>query len=154
MEKITLKLWSPTQAAKDLPGVWAWIKAMTVAGHRLVLEIRPETRRDNHNRHFHSLIGQIAQQMGERVPDLADAEDAKRILISAFRIDTRNDSDLAGEWAKFGDIRMGRGLRGEVVLMGIQSRDFTIKLARAFITWLYAFGVEHDVRFKAWEGEQ
>ena len=29
MEKITLKLWSPTQAAKDLPGVWAWIKAMT-----------------------------------------------------------------------------------------------------------------------------
>ena len=154
MEKITLKLWSPTQAAKDLPGVWAWIKAMTVAGHRLVLEIRPETRRDNHNRHFHSLIGQIAQQIGERVPDLADAEDAKRILISAFRIDTRNDSDLAGEWAKFGDVRMGRGLRGEVVLMGIQSRDFTIKLARAFIEWLYAFGVEQDVRFKAWEGEQ
>jgi len=37
LEKITLKLWSPTQAAKDLPGVWAWIKAMLVAGHRLAL---------------------------------------------------------------------------------------------------------------------
>lgn len=154
MEKITLKLWSPTQAAKDLPGVWAWIKAMTVAGHRLVLEIRPESRRANHNRHFHSLIGQIAKQLGERVPDLADAEDAKRILISAFRIDTRNDTDLAPEWAKFGDVRMGYGLRGEVVLMGIQSRDFTIKLARAFIEWLYAFGAEHGVQFKAWEGEE
>ena len=35
----------------------------------------------------------------------------------------------------------------------IRARDFTIKLARAFIEWLYAFGVEHDVRFKAWEGE-
>ena len=57
------------------------------------------------------------------------------------------------EWAKFGDVRMGRGLRGEVVLLGIQSRDFTIKLARAFIDWLYAFGVEHGVRFKAWEGD-
>ena len=110
--------------------------------------------RSNHNRHFHSLIGQIAQQLGATVPDIADPEDAKRILISAFRIDTRNDPDLIGEWAKFGDVRMGRGIRGEVVLLGIQSRDFTIKLARAFIAWLYAFGAEQGVRFKAWEGEQ
>ena len=41
-----------------------------------------------------------------------------------------------------------------MVLLGIQSRDFTIKLARAFIDWLYAFGSEQGVRFKAWEGEQ
>ena len=49
---------------------------------------------------------------------------------------------------------MGRGIRGEVVLLGIQSRDFTIKLALAFIAWLYAFGAEQGVRFKAWECEQ
>ena len=153
-ERITLNLWEPVQAHKALMHAWASAKAWLSAGHRLVLEIRPESRRDNHNRHFHSLIGQIAKQLGERVPDLADAEDAKRILISAFRIDTRNDADLAQEWAKFGDVRMGHGLRGEVVLMGIQSRDFTIKLARAFIEWLYAFGAEHGVKFKAWEGEQ
>ncbi len=153
-ERITLNLWEPTQANKALMHAWTHAKAWIMAGHRLVLEIRPETRRDNHNRHFHSLIGQIAKQLGERAPDLADAEDAKRILISAFRIDTRNDADLAGEWAKFGDVRMGHGLRGEVVLMGIQSRDFTIKLARAFIEWLYAFGAEQGVQFKAWEGEQ
>lgn len=47
------------------------------------------------------------------------------------------------------------GAGGErLVLMGMQSRDFTIKLARAFIDWLYALGAEHDVAFKAWEGEQ
>ena len=57
-----------------------------------------------------------------------------------------------GEWARFGDVRMGRGLRGEVVLLGIQSRDFTIKLARAFIAWLEAFGAEQGVRFTAPEG--
>lgn len=153
-ERLTMPLWNPVQAHKAITHIYNTAKPYLMAGHRMVAKLEPETRRDNHNRHFHSLIGQIAQQMGERVPDLADAEDAKRILISAFRIDTRNDSDLAGEWAKFGDVRMGRGLRGEVVLMGIQSRDFTIKLARAFIAWLYAFGVEHDVRFKAWEGEQ
>ena len=125
-------------------------KPRLMAGHRLVAKLEPETRRDNHNRHFHSLIAQIAKQLGG---DLAEPEDAKRILISAFRIDTRNDPDLIGEWARFGDMRMGRGLRGEVVLMGMQSRDFTIKLARAFIEWLYALGAELGVAFKAWGDE-
>ncbi len=150
-ERITLSLWEPVQAHKALMHAWTHAKAWLMAGHRLVLTIAPETRRDNHNRHFHSLIAQISAHVGG---DLADKEDAKRILISAFRIDTRNDSELAGEWAKFGDIRMGRGLRGEVVLMGVQSRDFTIRLARAFIEWLYAFGAEAGVAFKAWEGDQ
>ena len=153
-ERIAMPLWEPVQAKKACDHIYERAKPWLMAGHRMVAKLEPETRRDNHNRHFHSLIGQISQQLCERVPDLSDAADAKRILISAFRIDTRNDSDLADEWAKFGDVRMGRGLRGEVVLMGIQSRDFTIKLARAFIEWLYAFGVEQDVRFKAWEGEQ
>jgi len=150
-ERITLSLWEPVQAHKALMHAWTHAKAWLMAGHRLVLTIALETRRDNHNRHFHSLIAQISAHVGG---DLADKEDAKRILISAFRIDTRNDSELAGEWAKFGDIRMGRGLRGEVVLMGVQSRDFTIRLARAFIEWLYAFGAEAGVAFKAWEGDQ
>lgn len=150
-ERITLALINPVQAHKAITHIYNTAKPYLMAGHRMVAKLESETRRENHNRHFHSLIGQIAQQIGG---DLADAEDAKRILISAFRIDTRNDPDLMGEWAKFGDVRMGRGLRGEVVLLGIQSRDFTIKLARAFITWLYAFGAEHGVRFKAWEGDQ
>ena len=149
-ERITMPLWEPVQAKKACDHIYERAKPWLMAGHRMVATLAPESRRDNHNRHFHSLIGQISEHMGG---DLADPEDAKRILISAFRIDTRNDTDLSSEWAKFGDVRMGRGLRGEVVLMGMQSRDFTIKLARAFITWLYAFGVEHDVRFKAWEGE-
>ena len=148
--KIQMQLVEPMQAHKAITHIYNTAKPYLMAGHRMVVRLEPETRRDNHNRHFHSLIGQIAAHVGG---DMADPEDAKRILISAFRIDTRNDADLAGEWAKFGDVRMGRGLRGEVVLMGIQSRDFTIKLARAFITWLEAFGVEHGVRFKAWEGD-
>lgn len=148
--KLQLRLVEPAQAHKAFDFAWRQAKALLIAGHQLALTVAPETRRDNHNRHFHSLIAQISDHMGG---DLADKEDAKRILISAFRIDTRNDPDLAGEWARFGDIRMGRGLRGEVVLMGMQSRDFTIKLARAFIEWLYAFGAEAGVQFKAWEAE-
>ncbi|MFA5386779.1 MAG: recombination protein NinB [Candidatus Paceibacterota bacterium] len=151
VERLTLSLHEPVQARKAVDYLYITAKPLLMAGHRLVAKLEPETRRDNHNRHFHSLIAQISEQIGG---DLADKEDAKRILISAFRIDTRDDPDLAGEWAKFGDMRMGRGLRGEVVLMGMQSRDFTIKLARAFIHWLYAFGAEHDVTFKPWEVDE
>ncbi|MDE1999127.1 MAG: recombination protein NinB [Burkholderiales bacterium] len=150
-DRLVLSLREPVQAHKAFDFAWKQAKALLMAGHQLALTVAPETRRDNHNRHFHSLIAQISEQVGG---DLADKEDAKRILISAFRIDTRDDSDLAGEWAKFGDMRMGRGLRGEVVLMGMQSRDFTIRLARAFIQWLYALGAEQGVQFKAWEDEQ
>ena len=149
-DRLVLSLWEPVQARKAVDYLYEQAKPRLMAGHRLVAKLEPETRRDNHNRHYHSLIAQIAKQLGG---DLAEPEDAKRILISAFRIDTRDDPDLAGEWARFGDMRMGRGLRGEVVLMGMQSRDFTIKLARAFIEWLHAFGAEHDVAFKAWEGD-
>lgn len=138
------------QAKVALGAAYRQALPLLEAGEKLVIKIDKETRRANHNRHFHSLIGQISAQVGG---DLADASEAKRILISAFRIDTARDADLADEWAKFGDVRMGRGLRGEVVLLGVQSRDFTVKLARAFIDWLYAFGAEAGVQFKPWRDE-
>lgn len=142
-DAVHYRLHTPKQAHDAMVKAWCYAKAKLAAGSkRLVLEIRQETRTKSQNRHFHGLIGQISKQLGG---DLADEKDAKRILISAFRIDTRNDSDLADEWAKVGDMRMGRGLRGEVVLLGAQSRDFSNKLASAFIDWLYAFGAEHDL---------
>lgn len=144
---ITVNLNNQEQAKAALGFAYRQAKPLLEAGERLVAKITKETRRDNHNRHFHSLIGQISEQVGG---DLANAEDAKRILISAFKMDTQNDPDFKDEWAKFGELRMGRGLRGEVVLLGTQSRDFTIKLARAFIEWLYAFGAAADVQFKVW----
>ena len=83
MEKITLKLWSPTQAAKDLPGVWAWIKAMTVAGHRLVLEIRPERRSDAQNRLLHACLSEISKQV-EWAGCKRDVDTWKRLLTAAW----------------------------------------------------------------------
>jgi len=147
---IVVNLNDSKQAKAALGFAYRQAKPLLMSGERLLVKITKETRRDNHNRHFHSLIGQISKHVGG---DLADAEDAKRILISAFKMDTQNDGDLGAEWVKFGEVRMGRGLRGEVVLLGTQSRDFTNKLAMAFIEWLYAFGAEAGVKFKAWESE-
>lgn len=141
----SLAVYNPVQATT------AWgmlyereIKPLLTAGHRGTLSFKRETRSDAQSAHFHAQIGDIAAQIGG---ELADPEDAKRILLSAFRIDTLND--FTDEWKAFGDIRMGRGLRGEVVLMGNQTRKLSVKLAAAFIEWLNAFGVEHNIRFKA-----
>lgn len=120
------------------------IKAHLMAGTRLVLEVKTQTKTRSKEQQYHAMIGDIAKQIGG---DLADPEDAKRILVSAFRIDTREM--LANEWAEFGDLRMGRGLRGEVVVLGVQTRKFTQKLAVQFCHWLDAFGAEQGVKFAA-----
>jgi hypothetical protein len=134
---------NPVEAHKLLSGpIWQLVKALTVAGHKFAIRICEQSKSREAEEKYHAMIGEIAHQIGG---DLADEEDAKRILISAFRIDTRDI--LADEWAKFGDLRMGRGLRGEVVVLGIQSRKFTSKLASAFIEWLYAYGAEEGVTF-------
>jgi hypothetical protein len=143
----TLTLANPQQAMAAWNHVFnQFVKPVTMAGQKLRMTIKPESRRDAQNAHFHSLIGQISDHIGG---DLTDKDDAKRILLSAFRIDTLRDPDLAGEWAKFGDMRIGRGLRGETVLLGNQTRDLTVKLASAFVEWLNAFGIEYGVQFKA-----
>ena len=138
----------PQQAKQALDWLYAQAKPWLMAGHELAVTLGPKKQERRHVKHYHSLMNQIADQVGG---DLADRDDAKRILISAFRMDTKDDDDLRKEWEAVGDLRMGRGLRGEVVLLGAQSRDFKAKLARAFIAWLYAFGAEHDVVFKAWD---
>ena len=119
-----------------------FVKAMNLDGHDLIATVAPLKKLDAVKAKYHAMIGEISAQIGG---DLAAEEDAKRILISAFRIDTLRD--MADEWGKFGDLRMGRGLRGEVVLMGVQSRDFGSKLSSAFVEWLYAFGTEQGCYF-------
>lgn len=147
--KATYILRDPQQAFSVLTKtLWPALKSWLVCGGgALVIKCSPETRKESQNRRFHWLIGHIAEQVGG---DLAPKEDAKRILISAFKIDTQNDPALTEEWRKFGDYRLGRGLRGEIVLLGVQSRDFTVRLAGAFCVWLEAFAVEHDVVLPAW----
>ncbi|KGH27030.1 recombination protein NinB [Comamonas testosteroni] len=150
-DRLTLVLKTPEQGHIAVISAWKQAKQVLEDGRRLVLELRPERRQERHSRHFHSLINQISAQVGG---DLANTDDAKRILISAFRMDTLRDSQFCDEWARFGDLRIGRGLRGETVMLGTQSKDFTDKMARGFIEWLYAFGAEAGVAFKPWEGDQ
>jgi hypothetical protein len=93
---------------------------------------------------YHVIIGQIARAKtlhGKRLP----SESWKRLLIDAFKHETRNDPDLASEWARFGTIELLPALNHPgFVMVGEQSRKFSVKLASAFIEWLLAFQATED----------
>ena len=81
--RTTVVLSNPQQAAQVLPRVWAQCKALLVAGHRLVLEVRPETRSAAANRLLHSRIGDIAAQV-EWAGAKRDTDTWKRLLVAAW----------------------------------------------------------------------
>ena len=123
-------------------------------GKRGVLSFKAETRRDGQNAHFHAQIADIAKQdhlHGKKLP----AESWKRLLIDAFKHETKDDPDLKPEWAAFGEMQLLPALNHVgFVAVGEQSRTFTVKLASAFIEWLNAYAAERGIVLhapKSWE---
>lgn len=82
-DRLTIRLWEPVQAHKRLMEAWTHVKAWLMAGHRLVLEIRPETRSDQQNKLLHAMLGDIAKQV-EWAGKKRDAEVWKRLLVAAW----------------------------------------------------------------------
>lgn len=129
------------------------IKPGTMAGHRYRLVLKEETRRDGQNAHFHAIIADIAKQDQLHGKKL-DAESWKRLLIDAFKHETRDDPALSSEWEKFGELKLLPALNhAGFVAVGEQSRTFTVRLAAAFIEWLNAYAVERGITLhtpKSW----
>ncbi len=136
MEKITLKLWSPIQAAKELPAVWQWIKAMLVAGHRLVLEVRPESRSLDQNAHFHALCGDIARSGIEWFGKPRKADEWKVLLVSGHAKATKQEADVVP------------GLEGELVNLRESTARMSRQRASSLIEYTLAFCAEHGVELR------
>lgn len=82
-EKLSVQLWEPVQAHRAIASAWQHIKASLIAGHRMVLELRQETRSDAQNRLLHGWIGQIAKQQ-EWAGKKRDTDTWKRLLTAAW----------------------------------------------------------------------
>lgn len=144
----------PAKAHEQFQRMWKQIKPSIEAGEELEAEVRPKRREDRHNRHFHKLIGVFAAQ--DRLHGQSLDEDGwKRLLIDAFKHDTKDDPEFSQEWAKFGELRLLPALNhAGFVAVGEQSRKFSNKLARGFITWLYALAAERNIRLPAFRDEE
>jgi len=107
-------------------GYWGYIEA-------------PKKKRIQEEK-YHAMIGDIAKQI-EHVGRKWDADDMKRLLIDDFAEEMR----LAGTPLHH-DGRVTPSLDGRrIVQLGIQSRDFYVKEASAFIEYLYAQGAQYNV---------
>lgn len=113
-----------------------------------VCRIGPPHKSRDQEAKYHAQIGDIASQV-EYHGQKFDAETWKRLLIDAFHYDTKDDPDLVDEWRRMGELQFMPALNHPgVIALGYQSRNFSRKLASAFIEWLYAFGAENNVQWK------
>lgn len=107
----------------------------------------PEPKSRDQEKRYHAMIGDIARQFAH-CGRLWDTEDMKRLLLDQFRRDCKDDPDLKEEWKKSAPLELAPSIDGAgVVLLGIQSRKLTKKLATAFVEWLFAFGAENGVEW-------
>lgn len=83
MEKQAHRLYSVPQAHGVMTGLWERMQEHLKDGHRLTLEVRPETRSDAQNRLLHSRLGDVARQC-EWAGQKWDAEDWKRLITAAW----------------------------------------------------------------------
>jgi hypothetical protein len=82
--KQTVTLINPVQAHEAINRqVWPSVKALLMAGHRLVLEFKPETRTLAENRMLHALLADIGRQV-EWAGKKRDVETWKRLLTAAW----------------------------------------------------------------------
>lgn len=118
------------------------------AGCKVQVVVRAPLKSRDQEEKYHAQIHDIARQ----VPFHGKLRDAdhfwKRILVDAFKYDTKDDPDLRDEWAKMGGIETVPALNHDgFVILGEQTRKFPAKLASAFIEWLNAYGAENNVRW-------
>lgn len=133
-ERITLSLFEPVQAHKALMHAWVQAKALLMAGHRLVLEVRPEKRSDAQNRRLWAMLRDISEQVDWYGQKLTD-EEWKHVFTASLRRQ-----------------KAVPGLDGGFVVLGQSTSKMTKAEMCELQELMEAFGAEKGVQFRASEG--
>ena len=133
-DRITLSLWEPVQAHKALMHAWKHAKAWLMAGHRLVLEVRPERRSDAQNRRLWSMLKDVSDQVDWHGNKLTDHE-----WKDVFSASLKKQKAVPG-------------IDGGFVVCGQRTSKMTKAEMCELQELMEAFGAQQGVQFKAWEG--
>lgn len=130
-ERITLSLYNPQQAYQAIATVWQeCVKPMVLAGHRMTVEAKPETRSSAQNRLLWARLGEIAKQVdwyGQRL----SAEDWKHVFTAALKKE-----------------RVVPGINGGFVVLGQSTSKMTKAEMTDLQTIIEAFASEKCVIFR------
>ena len=98
------------------------------------------------NDKIHAMLSDIAKQ-AKHLNQVLDLDSWKRLCVKQFADDCieQDIPRLADYWKK-NEVKLMPSLDGRsLVALGQQTRDFPKYVAAGFITWLYAYGTNHDV---------
>ena len=129
MDRMTIRLYSPSQAHQEIRKAWELVKAMLVAGHRMVLEVRPETRSLEQNRLLWATLTDISDQVDWYGQKLTP-EDWKEVFTAAMKKQ-----------------KVVPGIDGGFVVCGSSTSKMTKPEMAEMQELMMAFGVEHGVEF-------
>lgn len=133
-ERVSVRCWEPVQAHRAIQAtVWPTLKAMLMAGHRMVVEVKPETRSLEQNARLWAMLTEISEQ-----------------------VDWYGNKLTPGEWKDVFSSAMKRakvvpGLDGGFVVCGQSTSKMTRAEMSEMQTLMEAFGAERGVRFSAME---
>lgn len=130
MDRTRVTLWNVTQATGILRELWMHIKSALIAGHRLVVEVKPETRSLAQNRRLWAMLTDISRQVNWHGNKL-QPDEWKDVFTAALKRQ-----------------KVVPGIDGGFVVLGLR----TSKMTKAEMTELQelmaAFGAEHGVVFR------
>lgn len=130
------KAFEPVQAHKAHADAWLWIKSMLAAGHRLTVEIKPETRTLDQNGKFHAICGDIAKSGFQWRGKPRSQLKWKLLLISGHAIATKEEVDIE------------IGLEGEFINLRESTALMSIKRGASLITYTLAFCDMNGIKVK------
>lgn len=131
-ERQRFTLWEPVQAHKIITlQLWPLLKSMLMAGHRVVVEIKPETRTLAQNARLWAMLTDVSKQVNWYGRKLTP-ENWKDVLTAAL---TKQD--------------VVPGIDGGFVALGKSTSNMTKLEMSELQDLIEAFGAQQGVRFTA-----
>jgi len=133
-ERQRFTLWEPVQAHKIITlQLWPLLKSMLMAGQRVVVEIKPETRTLAQNARLWAMLNDVAKQVNWYGRKLSQ-EEWKHVFTASL-----SKQDVVP------------GIDGGFVVLGKSTSKMTKPEMSELQQLIEAFGAQHGVRFTAQE---
>lgn len=129
MTRRTATLHNPQTGHAEWVELWQWCKSMLLAGHRLTVTVRQETRSLAQNALMWSCLTDISRQVEWHGQKLSP-EDWKDMASAALKRQT-----------------VVPGIEGGFVVLGQRTSEMTIAEMSEMVTFLHAFGDQRGVRW-------
>lgn len=141
VDRLTLQLNDAQSGHKAMSFAWTKVKPALMAGHRLQLQIQPQTRSLEQNARLHAMLQDVARQKQWSSQRLS-VDQWKRLMTSAWL-------RARGEQVQVLPALDGNG----VDVIYEKTSHMTVRQVSELCDFIEAWGAEHDVIFHdpAWQ---